>query len=138
MSKIIALARILKENVTAKQLLDLIPDDEFAGIIKDTDVDFQVKKLFGRNLFYLLLYGLMESSRVSLRSLEDVYRSKKFKFLFNLNNKQDVKFNTISTRLSNVNIEFFEKVYQIIYSKFSSLIPTPGRSCGRRGWSRSA
>jgi len=123
-SKIIALARILKENVTAKQLLDLIPDDEFAGIIKDTDVDFQVKKLFGRNLFYLLLYGLMESSRVSLRSLEDVYRSKKFKFLFNLNNKQDVKFNTISTRLSNVNIEFFEKVYQIIYSKFSSLIPT--------------
>jgi hypothetical protein len=117
------LAQILKENISAKQLLNLIPDDEFASIIKDTDVDYQVKKLFGRNLFYLLLYGLMESNRVSLRSLEDVYKSRKFKFLFNLNKKQNVKFNSISTRLSNINVEFFERVYQLIYSKFSSLIP---------------
>lgn len=117
------LAQILKENITAKQLLNLIPDDEFASIIKDTDVDYQVKKLFGRNLFYLLLYGLMESNRVSLRSLEEVYKSKKFKFLFNLNKKQNVKFNSISARLSNINVEFFERVYQLIYSKFSSLIP---------------
>jgi len=117
------LTRILKEEVTAKQLLEFIPDEEFTSIIKNTEVDYQVKKLYGRNLFYLLLYGLMESSRVSLRSLEDVYKSRKFKFLFNLNNKQNVKFNTISARLSNVNLEFFEKIYQIVYSRFSSLIP---------------
>ncbi|NLD46586.1 MAG: IS4 family transposase [Clostridiaceae bacterium] len=117
------MARILKEEVTAKQLLELIPDEEFTSIIKDTEVDYQVKKLYGRNLFYLLLYGLMESYRVSLRSLEDVYKSKKFKFLFNLNNKQSVKFNTISARLSNVNLEFFEKTYQMVYSRFSLLIP---------------
>lgn len=117
------MAKILKEEVTAKQLLKLIPDDEFTSIIKKTEVDYQVKKLYGRNLFYLLLYGLMESSRVSLRSLEDVYKSRKFKFLFNLNNKLSVKFNTISARLSNVNLEFFENIYQIVYSRFSSLIP---------------
>jgi hypothetical protein len=117
------LAQILKENITAKQLLDLIPDDVLTSIIKDCDVDYQVKKLFSRNLFYLLLYGLMESNRVSLRSLEEVYRSKKFKFLFNLNKNQDVKFNTISTRLSQINIEFFEKLYQTVYSTFSQLIP---------------
>ena len=117
------MAQILKENITAKQLLDLIPDEELTSIIKDCDVDYQVKKLFSRNLFYLLLYGLMESNRVSLRSLEEVYKSKKFKFLFNLNKKQDVKFNTISTRLSHINIEFFEKLYQTVYSTFSELIP---------------
>jgi len=117
------LTRILKEEVTAKQLLELIPDEEFTSIIKNTEVDYQVKKLYGRNLFYLLLYGLMESSRVSLRSLEDVYKSKKFKFLFNLNNKQNVKFNTISARLANVNLEFFERAYQLVYSTFSTLIP---------------
>jgi hypothetical protein len=117
------LAQILKENITAKQLLNLIPDDKLTSIIKDCDVDYQVKKLFSRNLFYLLLYGLMESNRVSLRSLEEVYKSKKFKFLFNLNNKQDVKFNTISTRLSHINIEFFERLYQTVYSTFSELIP---------------
>lgn len=117
------MAQILKENITAKQLLNLIPDDELTSLIKDCDVDYQVKKLFSRNLFYLLLYGLMESNRVSLRSLEEVYKSKKFKFLFNLNKKQDVKFNTISTRLSQINIEFFEKLYQTVYSTFSELIP---------------
>jgi hypothetical protein len=117
------LAQILKENITAKQLLDMIPEDELTSIIKDCDVDYQVKKLFSRNLFYLLLYGLMESNRVSLRSLEEVYKSKKFKFLFNLNKKQDVKFNTISTRLSHINIEFFERLYQTVYTTFSDLIP---------------
>jgi hypothetical protein len=117
------LTALLKEEVTAKQLLELIPDEELTSIIKNTDVDYQVKKLYGRNLFYLLLYGLMESSRVSLRSLEDVYKSRKFKFLFNLNNKQSVKFNTISARLSNVNLEFFERAYQLVYSRFSALIP---------------
>lgn len=121
--KINALAQVSKENITAKQLLDLIPDDELTSIIKDCDVDYQVKKLFSRNLFYLLLYGLLESNRVSLRSLEEVYKSKKFKFLFNLNKKQDVKFNTISTRLSHINIEFFERLYQTVYSTFSKLIP---------------
>lgn len=117
------MAQILKENITAKQLLDLIPDDVLTSIIKDCDVDYQVKKLFSRNLFYLLLYGLMESNRVSLRSLEEVYKSKKFKFLFNLNKNQNVKFNTISTRLSQINIEFFEKLYKTVYSTFSQLIP---------------
>lgn len=115
------MTQILKENVTAKQLLSLIPDDSFTLLAKNTNVDYQVKKLFGRNLFYLLLYGLMESNRVSLRSLEEVYKSNKFKFFFNLNKKLDVKFNTISVRLSNINIEFFENIYQLIYSKFSSL-----------------
>lgn len=118
------MSQILKENISAKQLLNLIPDDEFVSIIKDTDVDYQVKKLYGRNLFYLLLYGLMESNRVSLRSLEDVYKSKKFKFLFNLNKQQNIKFNSISARLSNINVNFFERVYQLTYSTFSSLIPT--------------
>jgi hypothetical protein len=117
------LAQVLKENITAKQLLDLIPDDVMTYIIKDCNVDYQVKKLFCKNLFYLLLYGLMESNRVSLRSLEEVYKSRKFKFLFNLNKKQNVKFNTISTRLANINIEFFEKLYQNVYSTFSELIP---------------
>jgi hypothetical protein len=117
------LANSLNDTISAQQLLSLIPDEAFASIVEDTNVDYQVKKIFGRNLFYLLLYGLMEIRRMSLRSLEEVYRSKKFKFLFNLNAQQHVKYNSISTRLSNINVEFFEEVYQLIYSKFSALIP---------------
>ena len=115
------MARILKNIVSAKELLELIPEDEFAKLIKDSWIDYQVKKLFGRNLFYLLLYGLLESTRVSLRSLEDVYKSNKFKHLFQLFNQKNIKYNTISTRLANIDIEFFENVYKTIYEKFSTL-----------------
>lgn len=116
------MAQLLKQSITAQQLLNLIPEEELLTLIKETDIDYQVKKLYGKNLFYLLLYGLMENSRVSLRSLEDVYKSEKFRLLFNLIGQQDVKFNTISTRLSNINVDFFEKAFELVYSKLSELL----------------
>ena len=115
------MAQISKNKITAKELLELIPESEFARLIEDSGIDYQVKKLFGRNLFYLLLYGLLESTRVSLRSLEDVYKSKKFKHLFQLFNQKNIKYNTISTRLSKIDNEFFENVYNLVYERFSSL-----------------
>jgi hypothetical protein len=110
-----------KNKLSAKELLELIPDEEFGGIIEDTKIDFQVKKLFGKRFFYLLLYGLLESNRVSLRSLEDVYKSTKFKHLFNLIHQPNVKFNSISTRLSTAKVEFFENVYRLVYEKFTTM-----------------
>jgi len=116
------LAQLLKYPVTAKKLLQYIPENEFAGIIKETGVDYQVKKLYGKNLFYLLLYGLLESTRISQRSLEDVYKSNKFRILFNLVNPKDFKFNALSARLSNINVDFFERTYTILYNEFSHII----------------
>jgi hypothetical protein len=115
------LARILRNKISAKELLELIPEEEFAKLIEDCGIDYQVKKLFGRNFFYLLLYGLLESTRVSLRSLEDVYKSKKFKHLFQLFGQKNIKYNTISSRLSKIDIEFFENIYKLVYDKFSAL-----------------
>jgi transposase len=113
------LEQILKYNVTVSQLLQYIPDEEFASLIKETGVDYSVKKVFGKNLFYLLLYGLLETTRVSNRSLEDVFKSNKFKLLFNLAEQKNFKYNTISTRLSKINCEFFERIYHSIYEIFS-------------------
>ena len=115
------MAQKLLQKVTAKQLLEYIPEEEFAGLIKETGVDYQVKKLFGKNLFYLLLYGLLETTRVSHRSLEDVFKSKKFKLLFKLTDQKNFKYNSISERLSNINVEFFEKQYYLTYERFSQM-----------------
>jgi hypothetical protein len=43
------------KNMHARDLLKLIPEDKFASIIKDTKVDFQVKKLFGRTMFFFTI-----------------------------------------------------------------------------------
>jgi hypothetical protein len=70
-------------------------------------------------MFYLLLYGLADSGKTSLRSLEDIFNSKRFKFLFNLDPTQTTRYNSISSRLATMDVSFFEEAYKLIYSLFS-------------------
>ncbi|MGD9494538.1 MAG: DUF4372 domain-containing protein, partial [Bacteroidales bacterium] len=109
-----------EKGISVKELLSVIPDDILGQLSISTGVDYQVKKLYGRSIFYLLLYGLLDS-RVSLRSLEDTFNSTKFKVLFNLDRSVTAKFNSISDRLSTLNEEFFKQLYELLYQDFSSL-----------------
>ena len=83
-------------------------------------MDYQVKKLYGKNLFYLLLYGYLESTRISLRSLEDIYHTQKFKFLFNIDQQSTIKYNSLSDRLANMDPDYFKMIYEYVYDLFSS------------------
>jgi len=98
------------KNITVKKLLSVIPDDSLVALAKDTNVDYCSKVLFGRSVFYMLLMGLLESSRPSLRSMQDIFNSRRFKFLFNINKDVSVKFNSISDRLAVMDVDFFEKL----------------------------
>jgi len=106
-------------KVTVKQLLSLIPDQALSALAVKTGVDYQAKVLFGRSMFYLLLYGLAESDRTSLRSLEDIFNSRRFKLLVGLDPEQTTRYNSISDRLATMNLEFFEQSYKTIYDIFS-------------------
>ena len=108
------------KNIHARDLLKLIPEDQFASIIKDTKVDFQVKKLFGRTMFFLLLYGLLDSKRSSLRTLEQSFKTNKFKVLFKIDPLQQIKYNSLSNRLATMNVDFFKDVYELLYDLLSS------------------
>ena len=108
------------KNIHARDLLKLIPEDKFASIIKDTNVDFQVKKLFGRTMFFLLLYGLLDSKRSSLRTLEQSFKTKKFKVLFKIDPLQQIKYNSLSDRLSTMNVDFFKEAFEMLYDLLSS------------------
>src|SRR5258707_142213 len=107
------------DKVTVKQLLALIPDEALSNLASATGVDYQAKVLFGRSMFYLLLYGLAESERASLRSLEDIFNSRRFKLLFNLDAGQTTRYNSISDRLATMDTGFFEQSYKMIYDLFS-------------------
>ena len=108
------------KNIHARDLLKLIPEDQFASIIKDTNVDFQVKKLFGRTMFFLLLYGLLDSKRSSLRTLEQSFKTNKFKVLFKIDPLQQIKYNSLSDRLATMNVDFFKDVYEMLYNLLST------------------
>lgn len=118
------MANFSNHKISAEELLNLIPDNLLDKLSKSTDVDYQVKKLFGKNIFYLLLYGFLESTKVSLRGLEDIYSSQKFQFLFNIDSKDGIKYNSLSDRLSALNPDYFESIYQYIYTRFTELYTT--------------
>jgi len=108
------------QGVSAKELLAVIPDELLVNLSLSTAVDYQVKKLYGRSMFYLLLYGLLES-RVSLRSLEDTFNASKFKVIFDLDRDAQTKYNSISDRLAMMDEEYFRQAYEQLYKDFSAL-----------------
>lgn len=106
-------------NVSIVQLLSIIPEEDIRRIAKKTRVDYYSKILNGKSLLYLLLYSLIETQRNSLRTMEDIFNSSSFKFLFNLDSSKKVKYNSISERLTVINIDFFKRVYDAVYNQFS-------------------
>lgn len=111
-----------EDGIGVSDLLKLIPDELLLDLAAETKVDYQVKKLFGRNVFNLLLYGLLSSERIGLRSLEDFYNSRKFKALFKLpGTVANAKYNSFSARLATMNVSYFEKAYQAIHEQCSLL-----------------
>lgn len=115
------LMKFKEDGISVSELLELIPEDLLDHLAEETNVDHQTKKLYGRNVFNLLLYGLIDGERVGLRSLQDFYNSRYFKALFKLPGNKSVKYNSISARLARMNVSFFEKAYQSIYEQCSQL-----------------
>ena len=107
------------KKVSIVSLLSLLPDEELNRIAIKTNVNHYVKVLDGKSVFYLILYSLVECQRNSLRTMEDIFNSPAFKFLFNLSEDKTVKYNSISERLSVINIDFFKQSYELIYKTFS-------------------
>lgn len=106
-------------KISVAELLSLLPDVELNKIAKRTKVNYYVKVLDGKSIFYLILYALIECQRNSLRTMEDIFNSPQFKFLFNLDSSQTVRHSSISERLSVINIEFFQQAYELTYKYFS-------------------
>ena len=110
-----------KLKVHAWEIIRMIPDGELAKLAKDSLVDHCAKVLTGERMFYLLVYALLCTDRLSQRKLESVFASQPFKALFNYPADMKVTRSSISTRLSTINLDFFEKAYQLIYDKLSAL-----------------
>ena len=113
-------AKSFNNHIGVKQLLGLIPDEELNRLAGETCVDYWAQHLYGKSMFYLLLYGLADSGKTSLRSLEDIFNSQRFKYLFNLNPTHTTRYNSISARLASMNCSFFEEAYKLIYKLFDN------------------
>lgn len=110
-----------KLKVSAPEILRLLPDAELAKLADATKVDYCAKVLKGERLFYLLVYSFLCTDKISQRKLETVFASPQFKALFNFSVDLKASHSSISTRLSKIDLSFFEKAYELIYTEFSRL-----------------
>jgi hypothetical protein len=94
-----------------EKLLSLISDDLLVQLALDTRVDHYAKKLQGEVIFKLLLYCIVSHKDNSLRTMESAYEKVAFKLLNQKYNQDSIRFSSISERLSNINVAFFEKIY---------------------------
>ena len=76
----------------AEEVIGLIPDKVLDNLSLETNADYFVKKLSGKIIFKLFLYGVLNCKVISLRILEAIFNSDKFKSLFQIKTKSIKKF----------------------------------------------
>lgn len=116
---------LFNHKIRLAQLLKEIPEAELSNLAKDTKVDYYTKVLSGKLMFYLLLYGILHVDRLSQRGLADAFSSPMFKLIFNTGGRKSISHSSISERFSTIELSFFEKAYECIYKRFSSLYTRP-------------
>lgn len=114
------MAQFKDHNVTAIDLLNIIPESTLNNLADSTEVDYYAKTLQGKKMFYLLLYGILENDRMSQRTLEDTYNDSVFKKMFDLDPTDSVRRSSISERLSKMNVSYFREIYNCVYANFST------------------
>ena len=79
------------------------------------------KKLQGEVILKLLLYCIVSYKDNSLRTMESAYEKVAFQLLNQRYNQGSVRFNSISERLSNINVEYFEKIYSACVDTYKKM-----------------
>ena len=108
-----------KSGISVKQLINCIPTDHLAELAEVTQVNYQVKKLTGEIMFKLLLMGILCSEKISLRVMEDLYKSKRFRLLVNLDSQNTTRHTSLSDRLMNIKADYFEQIFDTTYELLS-------------------
>jgi hypothetical protein len=109
-------------KIDLSTLIKVIPEELFTQLSIDTQVDYYAKVLYGKVLFYLLLYALLLDDRLGQRGISELYASPCFRTLFNLQlEKRTVSHSSVSERLSKVEVSYFKKLYEIIHERYSCL-----------------
>lgn len=95
-----------------QELLSLVPDRLLEELAVETKVDHYAKKLQGAVVFKLLLHCLLTHKDNSLRSVRSVYESLLFQVVSPGGQGGSVAVSSISERLSTIEVNYFEKLYQ--------------------------
>jgi Transposase DDE domain len=102
----------MQNKVTVNSLLQLIDKGVLESIRVETKVDYKAKKLSGEVVLKLILMSILDDTKVSLRIMEKVFSTTLFKLFSGIEKEETIRFSSLSERLSSINCEYFEKIFQ--------------------------
>lgn len=104
------------------KILSLLPESLLTELADDTAVNRYSKKLQGELVFKLLLQCILSHKDNSLRTMESAYESIGFNILNAGRKKQQIRYSSISERLSTINPVYFEKIYHCCLEIYGELL----------------
>jgi len=97
-------------RVGARPLLELLPDELLEKYSRASEVDTQVKHLWGRLLVLLMIYAIINDRDDSLHSLSDVYNSQAFR-VFSGKGGHKTWHSSLASRFKTIKVKYFEDLY---------------------------
>jgi Transposase DDE domain len=95
----------------ASDIIGMIAEEKLEFLSAETKADYKVQKLKGHVLFKLILYSLLTTRNSSLRVLESVFNSYRFKALSGIDKESTTRFTSIRDRIATIEPEYFEKLF---------------------------
>lgn len=110
-------------HVPVKTLLGYLSDSLIERLSLEHSVDKQVKKLEGKIVFKLLLYGVLSSSNLSLNVLISLFDKIGFRSLIGVDKDFTTRRNSLADRLVSLNSNFFKSLFEESVTIFSKHLP---------------
>lgn len=101
----------MKNNIAVKDILGYISDEKLDYFAQETLVDWNVKKLYGKELFKLCVFGVLNENRASSRVFESFYENSFFRGYAQIEEGKTVSHSSIADRIANIEVEYFEVLY---------------------------
>lgn len=101
------------ENIKAEEVIGIIPDELLDKLALEHQVDCSVKKLKGKVILELFLYGIISGRQISLRIMEAIFKSEKFQNLFQIEDKK-IRHSGIGMRINKIDYRYFENIFHYL------------------------
>jgi hypothetical protein len=99
-------------NTKVRDLLSLLDTSILDKAAALSAVDYNAKKLGGEVMFKLLLMSLLDSGKMSLRLMEQLYRSNRFKLFAGLEPGGSIRHSSLSERLCGIEVGYFKEIFE--------------------------
>lgn len=118
--------RYIERKLSVSKLIKMVPQELLENLADDTQVDYQVKHLYGALMFKLFLFSILKSERLSTRLMELFYNSSEF-MVFSGKGGHTTRHSSIADRIKSIDSKYFAQIFEAIRGMLEKQIRKNGK-----------